>query len=79
VGGSSTALPVWARLFSELPLKPVRPVRPDAVEWFWIDWPEPRLAAEDCEGAVAVPFITGSQPEALAECLERRGIWPFGN
>ncbi|NBB92119.1 MAG: penicillin-binding protein 1B [Gammaproteobacteria bacterium] len=78
VGGASTALPIWADLFSRLPLRPVRPARPEAVEWFWIDWPEPLLADEDCDGALAVPFIAGSQPEALSECIERRGVWPFG-
>ncbi|RFF29100.1 penicillin-binding protein 1B [Wenzhouxiangella sediminis] len=78
VGGASTALPVWAGLFDELPTRAVRPGWPDSVEWFWVDWPHARLAAEHCEGAVAVPFIAGSQPETLSDCLEKRGIWPFG-
>jgi penicillin-binding protein 1B len=79
VGGAGTALPVWARLFAELPTAPVRRSRPDGIEWFWVEWPNPRLAAEQCEGAVAVPFISGSEPEALSECLERKGLWPFGD
>ncbi len=78
VGGASTALPVWAALFDKLPTREVRPGRPDSIEWFWIDWPDARLAAEHCEGAVAIPFIAGSQPTALSDCVEKRGRWPFG-
>jgi len=77
VGGANTALPVWAGLFNALPTRPVQPGWPDSIEWFWVEWPDPRLAAEYCEGAVAVPFIVGSQPEALSDCLEKRGRWPF--
>ncbi|WP_376697088.1 transglycosylase domain-containing protein [Wenzhouxiangella sp. EGI_FJ10305] len=73
VGGASTALPVWAGLFNQLPTRPVRTAWPDSIEWFWVEWPQPRLAAEYCEGAVAIPFIAGSQPEALSDCLQRRG------
>jgi len=78
VGGASTALPVWAELFNELPKRPARPGWPESIEWYWVDWPHPRLAAEDCDGAVALPFIAGTQPEALSDCLQRPGSWPFG-
>jgi penicillin-binding protein 1B len=78
VGGASTALPVWAALFDDLPTRAVRSGWPDGVEWYWVEWPRPRLAAEHCEGAMAVPFIAGSQPEALSDCLDKRGGWPFG-
>ncbi|WP_376692543.1 penicillin-binding protein 1B [Wenzhouxiangella sp. EGI_FJ10409] len=77
VGGASTALPVWAALFDSLPKRPVRPAWPETIEWYWVEWPHPRLAAEYCEDAVAVPFIAGSQPEELSDCLERRGAGPF--
>jgi penicillin-binding protein 1B len=77
VGGAGTALPVWARLFDELPTRALRRSWPEGIEWYWVAWPEPVLAAEHCEGAVAVPFVAGSQPRALSECLEKRGPWPF--
>jgi penicillin-binding protein 1B len=69
VGGASTALPVWAELFEALSLRPVRSGWPETVEWYWIDWPEPLLADEDCAGAVAIPFIAGSEPDALSDCM----------
>jgi penicillin-binding protein 1B len=70
VSGSATALPVWAELFSDLPLSTVRRSWPEKIEWFWIDWPSPRLASENCPNALAVPFIAGSQPAALSPCIE---------
>jgi len=69
ISGAGTALPVWARLFSALPLRPVRPSWPEGVEWYWIDWPQPTLADEQCAGARALPFIAGSQPETMSPCI----------
>ncbi|MEE4297248.1 MAG: penicillin-binding protein 1B [Wenzhouxiangella sp.] len=69
VSGSATALPVWAELFNRLPLSTVRRNWPEGIEWYWIDWPAPLLASEQCPDALAVPFISGSQPESLSPCL----------
>ncbi|NDY96096.1 penicillin-binding protein 1B [Wenzhouxiangella limi] len=70
VSGSATALPVWAELFSRLPLRTVRRNWPEGLEWFWIDWPSPQLAAENCPDARAIPFVAGSQPTARSPCLD---------
>ena len=69
ISGSSTALPVWAELFSALPLRP--PVRnwPERIEWYWIDWPSPLLAVEDCPNSRAIPFVAGSQPAGYSPCM----------
>ena len=81
VSGASTALPIWAGLFSELPLRPVQRNWPERIEWFWVDWPSPLLATESCPGARAIPFIAGSQPQAQAACGDqpesesRRRFW----
>ncbi len=73
VSGATSALPVWARLFDALPHQPTPRQWPDSLEWFWIDWPSPLLAEQDCEAARAVPFVTGSQPDAYSRCV-RRGL-----
>jgi penicillin-binding protein 1B len=73
ISGAGTALPVWAKLFSALPVRPVRPSWPEDIEWYWIDWPEPMLADDQCSRARAVPFIAGSQPDALSPCLQPGG------
>ena len=70
VTGSATALPIWAEIFRPLSHRPQPAQWPNALEWFWIDWPQARLASEDCQNALAVPFIQGSQPLELSDCFE---------
>ena len=72
IGGATTALPVWASLFGHLPLKEQQYHWPESVQWYWVDWPAPLLADEECPGARAVPFIDGSQPGELSPCLNTR-------
>ncbi|MFP4208955.1 MAG: penicillin-binding protein 1B [Wenzhouxiangella sp.] len=69
ISGSTTALPIWADLFGQLPLATVRRSWPETIEWYWIDWPSPQLASEQCPNALAVPFAAGSQPAALSACM----------
>ncbi|MDX1624983.1 MAG: penicillin-binding protein 1B [Wenzhouxiangellaceae bacterium] len=71
IGGASAAMPVWARLFGKLPVEAVGRDWPDSIEWFWIDWPHPRLADRDCPGARAIPFARNSRPEARSTCMRR--------
>ena len=82
IGGATGAMPVWAELFSSLPVRPYSPGWPEGIEWYWIDWPTPLLAREACEGAVAIPFVAGSQPVELSPCMDerspRRSIWRRG-
>jgi len=71
VSGAASAMPIWARLFDQLPPPPRPPRRPDELGWYWIDWPRPRLAEESCPNARALPFIEGSQPAEYSECVRR--------
>lgn len=71
VGGASTALPVWAHLFNGLPARAPRLAEPGSIEWFWVDWPRPLLADETCASALAVPFVAGSQPADVSDCVRR--------
>jgi penicillin-binding protein 1B len=72
VSGAESALPIWAELFDRLAHEPARRQRPPGVEWYWIDWPEPLLADRACPGAMAVPFVAGSQPDAYSSCMSSR-------
>ena len=69
VTGSNAAMQVWARLFRELPLEPVDLRMPDGAAWFWVDPGSRRLSAQQCAGAVQVPYVVGSEPTAMTECL----------
>lgn len=81
VSGAVSALPVWARLFDRLPHGGANRTWPEELEWFWIDWPSPLLAAESCPGARAIPFAPDSAPVARSPCLgaadEQQRRWPF--
>jgi len=69
VSGAGTALPVWAELFDALPVKEYSRSWPEAIEWFWVDWPSPLLAGDECPQARAIPFTAGSQPSAISPCM----------
>jgi len=68
--GASGALPVWADLMRAIDALPLQLTPPGRVEYHWID-DAGRLAAEHCEGAVAFPYIVGSQPAERSACLDR--------
>ncbi|MEN1727499.1 MAG: penicillin-binding protein 1B [Pseudomonadota bacterium] len=70
VTGSATALPVWANIFNRLPSSQQSTAWPESLDWFWVDWPQARLANEDCPNARAIPFVSGSNPTELSDCFE---------
>ncbi|TVQ37747.1 MAG: penicillin-binding protein 1B [Wenzhouxiangella sp.] len=72
ISGSATALPVWAELFSGLPVSATGRSWPEGIEWYWIDWPSPLLASEDCSNARALPFVADSQPGLYSPCMDAR-------
>ena len=69
ISGSATALPIWAELFSGLPVSSGARPWPEGIDWYWIDWPSPLLASEDCPGARALPFMADSQPSLYSACM----------
>ncbi len=73
VTGSNAAMRVWARLFKELPLQSLDLRMPDGAHWVWIDASSGKLTGENCNGAVQIPFVVGSEPAASTECLRAMG------
>ncbi|MCB1802278.1 MAG: transglycosylase domain-containing protein, partial [Gammaproteobacteria bacterium] len=65
--GSQGALPVWGDLMSRIDNLPLQLLPPEGVEYHWID-SSGRLAGRDCPGAVAYPYMAGSQPTLTADC-----------
>ena len=74
--GAQGALPIWGDLIASLNDMPLRLATPPGVEYHWVD-ASGRLASEACEGAVAYPFIAGSQPQLTADCVEQRSVGGF--
>jgi len=69
VTGSNAAMHLWAGLFRGLPLEPVDLRMPDGAAWHWVDAASGRLSAQQCAGAVQVPYVAGSEPTAMTKCL----------
>ncbi|MGS2718171.1 penicillin-binding protein 1B [Eionea flava] len=66
--GSSGALPIWADVFSALSTESLRSEQPDNIAYYWADSRDGLLSTENCEGAILVPYIRGSQPEQSPRC-----------
>ncbi len=74
--GSSGALPVWGRVMAALDVQPLQANLPVDVAYEWINPQTGELSAEDCNGAVAFPFISGTAPSSSDGC---RGSFGIGN
>lgn len=72
--GSSGALRIWSRLMKTIPLVDIHRELPDGMEMRWIDAKTGGLTKKACEGAVELPFITGSAPEEWADCESGSGL-----
>jgi penicillin-binding protein 1B len=66
--GSSGALPIWAGIFKQLSTQGISHQQPEKIEYYWVDEKEGLLSAENCRGALLVPFIKGSQPTEKISC-----------
>ena len=73
VTGSNAAMQLWAGLFRRLPLEPVDLRMPDGAFWLWVDPLSGALSAENCPGAVQLPYVDGSEPRQASACLAAQG------
>ncbi len=67
--GASGALQIWTDLLKKISTQPVYLIAPENIETHWIDPANGSLANEECEGAIAYPFIKGSAPEHYSACV----------
>ncbi len=66
--GSGAALPVWGDLMAALSPEPFALAKPDGVVHVWIDPQSGLRGGTSCPGALELPFVQGSAPEARAPC-----------
>ena len=66
--GSSGALKIWGQVMKELKPMPLSLIPPEGVNWLWVEDSSGFLSDRDCPGALAMPFIRGSQPSVQATC-----------
>ena len=69
--GGSGALEVWIRLYKQLPQTSFTPLAPAGIEWAWVDEQTGKRTAENCAGAIALPFVQGSVPTEKVPCANQ--------
>ena len=79
LSGAGGALRLWGRVMQKLSPASLEPRPPAEVAYYWIDPDSGQLSAEHCPGALAMPFIRGSQPRQWDSCAapETRSDFPF--
>jgi penicillin-binding protein 1B len=66
--GSSGAMKVWKNLVNEVAYKPYQLPQMTDLETHWIDGKNGLLTENDCENAVELAFIKGTQPDQTSDC-----------
>lgn len=66
--GSSGAMKIWGNLFKEVAYKPYQLPQMPALVKYRVDVNNGLLSENDCENAVELLFIEGSQPQQTSDC-----------
>jgi len=75
--GSQGALPIWGEIMRTLGVTSLVLTPPETVHHVWVDAKSGLLSDEGCTGAVAYPFIKGSEPTATSSCHHGGGFGKF--
>lgn len=73
LSGASGALKVWGDVMQRLATQPLATPPPDNIELVSIDTAVDRRTAQNCPGAVVLPFISGSAPSEVQSCTGAGG------
>ena len=69
--GASGALRLWAKLMADIEKQPIDFIRPEQIEYHWINRLEGSRSASDCENAILIPFVKGTVPRKRDTCSDR--------
>ncbi len=81
VTGANAAMRVWAELFRRLPVEAVDLRMPEGAAFTWVDKQQQALTDPSCSGAVRIPFIVGTEPAVMTQCLKelvkksKKSLW----
>lgn len=71
VTGSTGALPIWTDIFNNIPTRSLGDQTPTQIATITIDPKTGKRTRENCESAVQLPFILGSEPVKRVTCKGR--------
>ncbi len=77
--GASGAMRIWSKLMSSISSKSFEVLMPDNITMQWVDGESGLLSGKDCENAIELPFIKGSEPKSEAECTDGSSFGWFRN
>ncbi len=66
--GSSGAMKIWQNLVKDVAYKPYKLAEMPGLEKYWIDGKNGLLTEQDCENALELVFIEGTQPNQWSDC-----------
>ncbi len=67
--GSGGALRVWTDLMERESPEPYLTLKPENVDYFWVNPDQQMLTDPECSGARSVPFIRGTEPKDSLGCF----------
>ncbi|HET8807818.1 MAG TPA: penicillin-binding protein 1B [Methylophaga sp.] len=70
--GAGGALPAWTRYMASESLLSLDNIPPANVDYAWVDKQSGKLSDQRCENSRQLPFIKGTQPVELADCVTSR-------
>ncbi|MGV6807135.1 MAG: penicillin-binding protein 1B [bacterium] len=68
ISGGTGALAVWSELMKNINVTAYPFLKPDGVEYHWVEPADQRLSSKGCPGARYVPFVEGSEPRKRSRC-----------
>ena len=71
--GSSGAMRIWAELMKNVAYKPYKLPEMPGLARYWIDGKNGLLTEHDCENALELSFIEGTQPGQKSDCKTAEG------
>jgi len=71
--GGTGALQVWSDTMAGLNVGSAPFMKPDGVEYYWVEPDNQSLSREGCSGARYLPYIKGSEPQARGSCFQQPG------
>lgn len=76
--GSSGAMKIWQNFMKEVAYKPYKVPEMPSLNKYWVDGKNGLLTEKDCENALELLFIEGTQPEQSSDCATGKGSnWFF--
>ena len=69
--GASGALRLWSKLMSDIEKRSIDFIKPEGISYKWVNRREGGLSAANCEGAILLPLIEGTEPGYKDDCAQK--------